>query len=130
MTTFLATLLAALSFFPMPDTVSLTVTIIVGQEFVAAGPAGFPCRGIDEVGDIHAGTTVTIHDTHGEMLATGELGPGQRIGTGGDCRFTVVIDDIPLRERYFMSVGTWPGTFYSAEDLARQDWQILLGFGG
>ena len=36
----MATLLAALSFLPMADTVSLTVTVIVGQEVGAAGPAG------------------------------------------------------------------------------------------
>lgn len=70
---------------------------------------GTECMGTGSMEDIAVGTTVSVYDGSGHLLATGGLGHGAtvRLGGGGACKFPLTVHNVPDGvPTYYVEVGT------------------------
>lgn len=76
--------------------------------------------------DIAAGTSVTVSDGSGKVLATGNLAGGIQSASG--CTFTFQAQ-LPNSAFYKLEVGNRGAQSYSQEELSNKGWQVALTLG-
>lgn len=62
---------------------------------------GSSCMGTGGYDDIAAGTSVTVYDANGGVVATGALGDGSRDSTETTCSFPLSAADVPSAPNFF-----------------------------
>jgi hypothetical protein len=82
-----------------------------------------PCSG-----DVTNGTTATLKDSSGTIVATASLHTsGQPSGTiAPNCTYAWTFSDVPDEDFYTVPVGSHDGPTYSRQDLAEANWRISL----
>src|SRR4051812_9184682 len=60
-----------------------------------AHPGDGSCAGISGFDDLATGTTVTVHDQTGKVIAIGALGPGTYHGGQFACVFSLDVPNVP-----------------------------------
>ncbi|MFF4318852.1 hypothetical protein [Streptomyces sp. NPDC001568] len=74
------------------------------------------CAGKGGYKDIRTGTSVTVYDDAGKVVATGSLGDGTR--TGLTCAFPVSVADVPKGARFYQVEVSHRGKLTVAKDEA------------
>ena len=91
---------------------------IVGSRygwFPSIGGSGNSCYGRGGYSDIDSGTTWTVTNPDGDVLAEGDLGPGK--GKGSRCKFTYTFTVLEGEKKYHVSVGRRGTLKYTESDL-------------
>lgn len=85
----------------------------------------------DGFSDIDRGTTITVKDSAGKIVATSSLSMGitTNLGMNGSCLFTFEVDRVPASDFYTIEIGSRKPLTYSAEELKKQDWKLTLALG-
>lgn len=99
--------------FVLTDTSSLTTGI-------KSGVLG--CQGTGGYSDIGPGTSVTLKDGEGKILATATLGSGS--GTLITCTFTFTFTNVPEVPFYSFEVGRRGALTYSLDDMKSKGWAL------
>jgi hypothetical protein len=77
--------------------VSVTSTFkLTGSIMLNDGVTTYPapgCHGYRGYNDIDQGSSVTVYDAKGTVIATGALGQG--VPTGASCRFPINVENVP-----------------------------------
>jgi hypothetical protein len=76
------------------------------------------CRGSDGYDDIAEGTSVTVYNAAGDVVATGSLGDSTRGDDYGPCTFKVAVDGVPKGEKFYKVEVSHRGTVQLAADEA------------
>jgi hypothetical protein len=77
------------------------------------------CLGYAGYADMNAGTTVTVFDETGKVVALGELQPGTDVGGLGGCLFPFSIADVPSGSKFYSVEVSHRGRVTITEDVAR-----------
>jgi hypothetical protein len=83
-----------------PDgTFTLEGEFTLAEEAISDGVGG--CEGSSGYNDIALGTSVTVYDAAGSVIATGFLGLSEFDETAGSCTYDVSVDDVPADEDFY-----------------------------
>ncbi len=82
------------------------------------------CQGLEDYGDIRAGSEVLLLDEAGAVLVTDSLSAG--VANETDCVFEFTLENVPVAGSYQVRIGRWAGPLNSYEDTALRDWTIDL----
>jgi hypothetical protein len=110
-----------------PDTFTLegSFSLTDGSSVVSDGDAG--CRGSGGYDDIQEGTSVTVYDASGSVVATGALGDSKG-GPYSPCIFKVAVNDVPKGEKYYKVEVSHRGTVQmTAEEAEAGELAATLG---
>jgi hypothetical protein len=106
-----------------------TLTIYKGSD----GAIGERCPYYAPYADVMYGSTLTVRNELGEILAVTELPPGQNIGSDypgvTHCRVNIPATIVRKSKFYSVSVGRRGETTYSFEQLQERQWYISLILG-
>jgi hypothetical protein len=100
---------------PEPDTFILLGTFELTDGVIGDGAGG--CKGTDGYSDIFEGTSVTVYDAEGTVIATGYLGESTR--NGSTCEFQVAVSDVPAGEGFYSLEISHRGQVQLSEEEAR-----------
>lgn len=117
---------AAVSAFGGPGTFALHGTMVLdgGYDGVTSTPGG--CAGTGGYSDIADGTAVTVYDSTGAVVASGQL--ANSTGGGTSCTFDIVAPKVPGGSRYYQVEVSHRGKItYSARDMRRGNVSVTLG---
>jgi hypothetical protein len=111
----------------------LTGTFTLEEGTLSATP-GKPCTAKSSgYSDISQGTTVTVSDGNGKILATGRLGAGQLgpivISTMSYCVFPLDVPSVPKADFYKVEVGRRGGLTRTYQEMQDSNWQVALKLG-
>lgn len=129
---------------PSPATQTLTGQLVLSEEHIAEIDFySSTCRGGGGYQDITVGASVIVRNQAEDVIATGDLGTGQRIGgpparsvsllgyTFGSkpCSFPFAVE-IP-RDFEFLHIGVShrDGPIYSLQDLEASGWEVGITLG-
>lgn len=85
------------------------------------------CEGTGGYDDISYGTSVTVRDGAGEILATGSLEAGEDLGLW--CNFPFTVEDVPGADFYEVEVSHRGGLSYSDKEMEEKDWFVSVSLG-
>lgn len=90
------------------------------------------CRGTGGYGDIASGTSVTVRDQAGTIIATGQLYSGTYNSKplAKACTFAFLVPAIPDAPFYTVEVSHRGPLTYSRADLESREWKVDLTLGG
>jgi hypothetical protein len=80
-----------------PEVFTLTGTFQLTDDVISDGSGG--CQGSSGYDDITEGTSVTVYDAAGTVVATGSLGESEQ--TLGVCELGVAVEDVPKGETFY-----------------------------
>lgn len=86
------------------------------------------CYGTGGYSDVQSGVTVTVRDGSGTTLATGRLGPGDRVGRTM-CEFPFEVTDIAQADFYAIEVGRRGELTYSHTEMEGVGWDVGFSLG-
>ncbi|MFG3088999.1 hypothetical protein ACGGAI_15410 [Streptomyces antibioticus] len=89
-----------------PSTFILTGSFELTEGAVSDGSTG--CKGTGGYDDIAEGTSVTVYDAAGTVIATGYLGDSTL--ASGTCTFDVAVEDVPKGEDFYKVEVSHRGT--------------------
>ncbi|MFE2723952.1 hypothetical protein [Kitasatospora sp. NPDC059327] len=84
---------------PTAETFTLTGSMLLANG-ASSGTAASGCAGLRGYDDIAKGTSVTVYDESGKVLATGALGSGSPKGVDG-CMFPVAVHAVPKGPKFY-----------------------------
>ncbi|WP_244293884.1 hypothetical protein [Streptomyces sp. MJM8645] len=84
---------------PGTGTFALTGSMTL-KSGASSGTTSSGCAGLRGYDDIAMGTSVTVYDESGKVLATGALGSGSPKGLNG-CMFPVAVQDVPKGPKFY-----------------------------
>jgi len=97
-----------------------------------------PCVGINGYGDITVGLEVVVRDGSGNVLAVGELGPGEWIeeprasevaALDFNCLFPLRVDGVPRVPFYGVSVGRRGELTFTFDEMVANGWEVQFSIG-
>lgn len=101
---------------------ALSGTLTLNQASRATGP----CSGSGGYSDIDNGTSVTVYDGGGQVVATGSLAEGKRVGLY--CQFGVWVAGVPTGAKFYQVEVSHRGKItLSAEDAQAGKFAASLG---
>ncbi|MEU4090161.1 hypothetical protein [Streptomyces aureus] len=110
-----------------PDTFTLKgfFSLTDGSSVVRDGSGG--CRGSGGYDDIQEGTSVTVYDASGSVVATGNLGHSKGAPYSA-CVFKVAVDGVPKGQKYYKVEVSHRGTVQmTAEEAEAGELAATLG---
>lgn len=81
--------------------------------------------------DIDRGTSIVVKDSAGKIVAKSSLNKGitTNLGQNGACLFMFEVDRVPESDFYTVEIGSRKPMNYSAEELKKQNWELMLALG-
>lgn len=128
-TTLALTLVAALGLTGCSST-TLTGSLMLRNAFGEGSQmeAGrYPCVGAGGYSDIGEGTSVTVYDATGAIVATGKLGTGKALAGAGTCLFPFQVAGVPGSDFYQVEVSHRGRVNFTAEQVANNEVSLVLG---
>jgi hypothetical protein len=109
--------------------------VLRGEDGIAVGDDGDTCAGKRGFDDLRQGTEVVVRNGKSEVLARGELGPGEvtehglgeSFGEGPsarECTFSFVVAEVPDAPFYAIAVGGRGELTYSRADMVEREWRV------
>jgi hypothetical protein len=121
----------SIPFIPKAESYSVkgSVTLVDSE----IGGTASNCYGTGGFDDINASMPVTIKDSAGAIIATGETGVGSQPSdseySSVQCKFEFTINEIPKSNFYQIQVGRRGNLNYSFEDMTKNGWEVKLSLG-
>ena len=96
-----------------------------GEDFYDLGNLG--CAGSDGYDDVETGLQVKVSNEAGTVIGNGSLDLGEVTDDG--CKFSFIVNNIPVAKFYKIEVGRRGELNYSYDEMKAAGWNVELSLG-